>query len=292
MKKNYFSLFIFFLTLFSASLSNAQRLEYGISVGGTNYQGDIGGSSISAAIKNIHQSFGLHGAYYFNSRIGIRTGLGYSIISGSDADDPSKERQKRNLSFQSNIFDTHLAAEINLLKYEPEEDRAYTLYGFGGLAGFRFNPQAKLNGKLLDLQPLGTEGQGLPQYPAKTKYSLFSGAFCFGGGLKFALSEQWNLAFEGYGLRSWSDYVDDVSGDYASEKYLNTITAQLANRTGQIPGTERIVFPEGSGRGNRKVKDYVTVGRAVLTYNLYNPTLGGGKGRKGHKRGGTGCPTF
>ncbi|MEY4906000.1 MAG: hypothetical protein RLZZ292_3815, partial [Bacteroidota bacterium] len=107
MKKNYFSLFIFFLALCSTPLTYAQRLEYGISVGGTNYQGDIGGSSISAAIKNIHQSFGLHGAYYFNSRIGIRTGLGYSIVSGGDQDDPTKERKKRNLSFQSNIFDTH-----------------------------------------------------------------------------------------------------------------------------------------------------------------------------------------
>ena len=64
-------------------------------------------------------------------------------------------------------------AEFHILKYIPGSMKyRWTPYVTGGAAVFTFNPKAEYNGEWVALQPLGTEGQGLPQYPDRKKYSL------------------------------------------------------------------------------------------------------------------------
>ena len=100
---------------------------------------------------------------------------------------------------------------------------------------FNFNPKAEnKNGEWISLQPLGTEGQGTTQFPDRKKYSLIQFAIPIGGGVKFAVSEHFNIILE-YGIRkTFTDYLDDVGGTYADPQYLameDMIAAQLSDRT-------------------------------------------------------------
>jgi hypothetical protein len=59
---------------------------------------------------------------------------------------------------------------------------------------------------------LSTEGQGI--YPDKKPYSLWQPTIPFGGGVKFAITENLRIGFE-IGLRKlFTDYLDDVSTSY------------------------------------------------------------------------------
>src|SRR5690606_15533698 len=81
-------------------------------------------------------------------------------------------------------------------------------------------------GTKIFLRDLGTEGQGLPQYPDKKMYNLVQIAVPFGGGIRLRLSDNVHISYE-IGLRKlFTDYIDDVSTTYADE-------AILASRRGQ-----------------------------------------------------------
>jgi hypothetical protein len=96
----------------------------------------------------------------------------------------------------------------------------WTPYFFGGLAVFRFNPYAfDENGEKVFLKPLSTEGQGLDGYNTKP-YGLTQFALPAGFGLKYAFDDRVRLGFE-VGLRkTFTDYLDDVSTNYADPNDL------------------------------------------------------------------------
>ncbi len=78
------------------------------------------------------------------------------------------------------------------------------------------------------LKPLSTEGEGLPGYPDRKPYSLTQLAIPFGGGVKFAITNDWHIGLE-VGLRKlFTDYLDDVSSTYADPNDLLTAKGQLA----------------------------------------------------------------
>jgi hypothetical protein len=96
-----------------------------------------------------------------------------------------------------------------------------TPYVFVGVAVYHFNPYAyDTTGKKVYLQPLSTEGEGLPQYPGRKEYALTQLAIPFGGGIKFRITDRVVLAYE-IGMRKlFTDYLDDVSNTYVSETVL------------------------------------------------------------------------
>ena len=55
---------------------------------------------------------------------------------------------------------------------KDQEPPRYSPYFLGGIGYYSFNPQALVGNKLIDLQPLSTEGQGLKEYPDKKVYKL------------------------------------------------------------------------------------------------------------------------
>jgi hypothetical protein len=130
----------------------------------------------------------------------------------------------------------------------------WTPYVFFGVAGYLHNPQGKapatdLQGNALpqagswvDLRPLGTEGQYSNlattdvNYGVKP-YSLLQMAIPFGFGARFRLNEVWDLSVD-YGIRyTFTDYLDDVSGNYVSLPKLNSPLAQaMSYRTNEVYG--------------------------------------------------------
>ena len=271
------TLFIAISLLFAnASALHAQRygaptgktVQAGVSIGASTFFGDLGGSRGLGApfIRDLdppvtRPAIGAYLHYNFTHIMGIRFNAFYTMVSGDDAlggaNDPSDlgwSRKYRNLSFKSNIFEVSTTIDINFLPYIPGSDQyPFTIYGTFGIGAFYFNPKALYNGTWVELQPLGTEGQGLPQYPGKKKYSRIALAFPVGMGLKYNFSKDVVFSFEISHRFTTTDYIDDVSTVYPDPAFIyqayddNTadlITA-LADRSDKsypqatVPGEQR-----------------------------------------------------
>jgi hypothetical protein len=135
------------------------------------------------------------------------------------------------LNFRSKIQELSLVAEFHPLflfidwpgkDVPPPKFSPYLLIGVGY---FHFNPQANLNGRWVDLQPLHTEGEGLPEYPQLKEYKLNELNMPIGGGLKYDVNGFLTLRLEISDRILFTDYLDDVSTKYVDPsvfpKYLN-----------------------------------------------------------------------
>ncbi len=293
MKKIIIKITIFCIFLF-ANQANAQFFELGGTFGGSNYQGDLTPSNELASFGQTRLAAGIFGRYNLNDYLGLRANLQYANITATDAISKDISRQGRNLSFKSDIYEIALMGEWNILGYQPYNfQRTFTPYLFGGVAVFHFNPKAFYQNKWTALQPLGTEGQGLPQFPDRKKYNLTQISIPLGGGLKYALSESWTLGVEIGVRKTFTDYLDDVSSTYIEDAVLRAgngdLAADLANRTGEYLKAEPTPFTTGTARGNAKQKDWYIIGSVTISYNFLDNGLVGSRHRSGNN---SGCPTF
>jgi hypothetical protein len=249
----------------------AQYWEVGATGGGT--------SSISDLQPNTpnNGSFGLtYGALarlHCNPYLSFKTmGLAGSFYA---TDSYAKgSRRLRNLEAKTQYYELSAIAEFNLSRYDVMDSKTTTPYLFAGVAGFYFNPQARLNineKTWTNLRPLGTEGQTLEG--GKKRYNPIQIAVPFGIGFKIALGKRLNLGVEA-GLRyTFTDYLDDVSGNYPDLVALlkNDPTAEaLSFRTRELMGSQ-LELPSGQKRGDSYKNDlYYYIGTTV-TFNLASP---------------------
>ena len=262
---------VFILILFFPFYFNAQYFEAGISLGTSNYQGDLTPTNLWTSVGDAHLAKSAFVRYNPHRFLALRLEFSHGVISASDA--KAKElnyRKERNLSFRSNIFELALLGEINILGFQPEGRRKmFSPYLFGGVAIFRFNPQANFEGKWYDLQPLGTEGQGLPGY--SQKYSLQQFSIPVGLGLKIALSEKYTIAIETGTRKTSTDYLDDVSSIYPDLDILSNqngaIAANLSWRNQEL-NSEAIPPKEGDRRGDPEDRDWYIFSKITFSFNF------------------------
>lgn len=237
-------------------------------MGTSNYQGDLtpegisnfGRTNVTGAIflRILHSDF-------FNTRLNLQ----YGIVEAHDADG-GPGRVARNLSFRSNIWEAALIEEVNLIGYHPGGGkRFFSPYLMGGVAIFHFNPTTQYLGQRVELQPLGTEGQGIPGFSGQ--YSLFQVAIPIGGGVKLALGKDATLSIEVGGRKLFTDYLDDVSGPYADSRvlleYNGPLAAALGNRMGEYYNSDPINSP-GAPRGNPKFLDWYFFSTVSMSFLL------------------------
>jgi len=227
MKKIVFILLI----LFSGVSLKAQHHEIGLFLGTSYYLGDLNNSN---QFGMASYNFGLMYRYAVNPRIAVRIAAHYGKLQG-DSKLNSKNLQYKNLSFHSVLIDIEGGIEINFLEYVAgSQNHRFTPFVFAGLGFFHFNPKTDYMGKEYELQPLGTEGQGLTAYPDKEPYALTSFAIPFGIGIKWSVSRRVSIGLE-WGLRkTFTDYIDDVSTRYPDAGLLSAekspLAAVLSNR--------------------------------------------------------------
>ena len=253
------------------------QLEVGVMAGVSSYQGDLAPSNLKTSLGKFHAAFGAFGRYNINNYFTGRLSFNYGTISGDDA----KEGRKRNLSFKSNMIEFAVTGEWNILGYQPYAlERVFTPYLFAGVGFVHFNPRTQYEGEWVNLQPLGTEGQSMQGF--ESKYSLVEIAIPFGVGVKYAINDQWNVGLE-FGFRkTFTDYLDDVSGAYVDNEQLiagnGELAAALANRSGEpIPG--------GTKRGNDSVSDWYIIGGITISYNFLDNGLVGSRSKSRKKNG-------
>lgn len=244
--------FLTVIFIFIVNTCVAQQWQADVMVGASGYSGDLSNSGFD--FKTMGPAVNINLKYLMaNNFIVLRGGISYGKIQGNDANSKNDDLRRRNLNFKSDILEATLCAEINLL--DPEEYDGYP-YLFAGFGVFHFNPYTyDHNNNKTYLQPLGTEGQGLAQYPNRALYSLTKMVLPFGLGWKYKINDRYDLVYE-LGFRyTGTDYLDDVSSTYANSQtlltYRGSIAAELAYRYKNTTPTKG-----GGIRGNSEAKDW------------------------------------
>jgi hypothetical protein len=282
---------ILFSFVLATTFANSQRFHIGVFGGLAAYNGDLTEKIFPKKVTN--GAIGITGNYELTDKIMLRGGFTYAIVGGADRFSDKPELVLRNLAFETRIFEFSAIGEYYFFNLY---DRRYSPYLFAGMAVFSYDPYA-FNGtdEKVFLQPLGTEGQGISGYPDKP-YGLTQFAIPFGGGLKFAITENLRVGVE-LGMRKlFTDYLDDVSKNYPDEADLLAARGQLAvdmsYRGDEVGGSP--TFPtKDAMRGSPKSKDYYYFTGIHLTYKFGSGDGGngyGGGGGRGKKKG-MGCPT-
>jgi hypothetical protein len=266
--------------------SHAQ-VQIGLFTGLSNYQGDL----LEKPYKASRFAMGLTAGYEFSERLALRTGLTFAKVAGADSLHDKAYLRQRNLSFQSSIVEFSLRGEYTIFNIS---NMRWSPYVFGGLALFHFNPYTyDETSQKVFLKPLGTEGQGLSNYPERKPYKLTQVALPFGGGVKYAINENLNIGLEVGFRKLFTDYLDDVSTNYAdafdlfTERGLKSV--ELAYRGDEVAGGSPIYPAKGDQRGGANQKDWYYFTGLHIYFNLGDPGSGRSMGRGGKK--GYGCPS-
>jgi hypothetical protein len=255
------------LLLFFSSVAYSQTSEIGILLGYSSYKGELSESMFKT--KFWKPAVGVMYKRNLNSHWGYRLGLNYGTITGDDAESDIDYNVNRNLSFRSRVLEFNGMFEFNFFPYQiARPDAKWTPFVFAGLAVYRFNPQAELDDDWIDLQPLGTEGQGTSQYPDREKYKRVAISIPFGGGFKIKFTKRFGITIEAGARRTYTDYLDDVSTTYADKDVLlaenGEIAAFLSDRSidGQAANnTDR-------QRGEESNNDWYMFGGITLNFTL------------------------
>ncbi|HEU5289922.1 MAG TPA: DUF6089 family protein [Cyclobacteriaceae bacterium] len=254
----------------------------GITLNAFSYYGDLSPKpgALSTDLSQTKPAIGVSYVHRFGPRYQLVGSFTYGGITGSDHEsaDPDDEngifRYNRNLSFRNRIKELSAVGQVDLFENQSTyiSRVKWTPYVYAGLAVFHHNPQAQApefdaagnptgkKGEWVDLQPLGTEGQHANllstdvNYGVKP-YKLIQFAIPFGLGVRFRVNEVIDLALE-YGFRyTFTDYLDDVSGNYVDLGVFenDALARAMSYRTNEVATPNRSY-----------------VGRDGQTYNVLN----------------------
>lgn len=256
-----------YLIIFASSISlsaqklqtneklSSQRWNFTLGLGMTQFLSDLGGSKETGThrlrdldYQSSRYCFDL-GIEHFNKKnnLGISAGFNYARLYANDKYSKEINRRDRNLSVLTHIY----TLDLHII-YAPFKNIRF----YSGISGFYFEPTTQYNNQIYKLRSMGTEGQLLNG--GKNSYGKFSTSIPIGIQFKCLTfnkgkSELW-LDIRTH--KSFTDYLDDVSGYYADNNAIEAkngkTAAALADRsTSQIPGFSTA----GAIRGNPNNND-------------------------------------
>ncbi len=247
----------------------AQRTHsFSVGIGTLYYYGDLTDKFNNSLVRPAVQ---LGYNRYILPNLSFRTAVQYGEIGAADNMALDQGREIRNLHFKS-----HIAEVSGVLMYEFFQDKNFgndwvgkphiTPYVFLGVSLFHFNPQARIDNEWYELQPLGTEGQFIPNSGNPGPYSLIQWSAPFGVGVNMRLTPYTGIGFElGYRTTS-TDYLDDVSTVYPDFEALGQASGDLAVALSERSKGGR--FSPGDKRGNPDSKDSYFFTAFTISYYL------------------------
>lgn len=242
----YYKILFFFLLLIIHNTHQAQPskspalqpavtegyIRMGIMIGTANYFGDV-----YADASSTRPSVAVFMTRKISPHTHIRINLSMGRIEGDDAKaTEGSSLYARNLHFRNDLREIFVGFEYDFKasygKHKKRKD--FTPYFVGGIALLHHNPQAKtptyLGNNWVDLQALGTEGQGQIGYDKP--YSKVQITIPLGLGLKFKIDNRWDFGMEIVPRFTFTNYLDDVAGTYPNLDDLgNPLAAAMSNRT-------------------------------------------------------------
>ena len=271
------------------------KKEIFLAVGATQFLGDLGGRDQDGTQKSpididwpaTRYGVGLGYRYRFHPYFATSTQFYFGEVSGDDAHTEQVIRQSRNLSFKSPIIELSqrfeyiilanekVGARYKIKRLKGMRSKADQLYLFSGVGGAWFNPKTQVNGNWVDLKPLRTEGQGLPGGP--DEYSNFTATIPFGIGGKLGISPFWRIGFEISYHKTFTDYIDDVSGNYYDPEILAQEVGQNAAYASNPAIENHAWFAPGQQRGNPNDNDAYILANITIIRNVTYPKQKGGR---------------
>ncbi|TGE26276.1 DUF6089 family protein [Hymenobacter metallicola] len=262
----------------------SKRKQYnsvGVSLNAMNYFGDVvpKASIPSLRFAATRPNIGFNFTHRFAPRISVRAALAYGRITGDDEkaadknDADARFRYHRNMNFRNDIFEASAVGVFDLIanrnNYIKRPD--FVPYVFAGIGVFHHNPKGLVrggtipaslsSGDYVDLQPLRTEG---------VDYSLWNFSLPFGGGVRYKINKSFDIGLEIGWRKTFSDYLDDVSGTYVEDSKLGGDAAKYFGRgiTRTDDGTFNNFNVPGEMRGKGNEKDWYIVTGVNVNYIL------------------------
>jgi len=245
--------------------------EIGILLGTSYYLGDLNTTHFNQPLP----AAGLIIRKNIDKRFAYKAEVMYLNIKSDERNSEDTIAKNRGLHFKSPIYELSGQVEFNFLPFQPGNPLyTWTPYVYSGISIFHYNPKAEnKNGAWVDLQELGTEGQGTTLFPEKEKYSLIQYAIAMGGGFKIAVNPSFNIILE-YGVRkTFTDYLDDVSTTYPGALLDMTPEGTYMSDPAADDHSSGTHLA-GSQRGNPDKKDWYSFAGVTLSFKLSNNTKG------------------
>ena len=197
----------------------------------STYQGDM--ITPNFTLKNSEFALGFGVRNFLSPQMALGARLWYLKISGDDSLYPNlEERGGRMLSKIGTVL---LVAEYSPFGVagDPTNSRKFSPYIFLGTGVAFVNPDVNYN-------QINAPEETIKQDEENSKgvYVLFP----FGGGLRFAPTDSWNLSLEASLMTPFSDYIDGISalGNPSSKDWLTAIMLGF-----HMPfGGERMIKPD------------------------------------------------
>lgn len=274
--------------------------EIGLSGGPANLLGDLGGNpgvGTTFIKDNNFQMTKLMKGVNLTVRpsefIGFTLSAAFVTLEGADSIINNKggaevARKNRNLSVSTPIKEATLTTEIypTVLFEENDKDlwHKFRPYGVIGVGIFNYNPRGEYTAPdgtkmMVDLKPLRTEGQGMPQHPDRKEYSLTQINIPYGVGIRYYFSDVVSASFELINRKTFTDYIDDIGSTFISDADFDsyfgagsttaTIAKQMANKAQQVsPGVRINPYNAGDKRGTATRNDSYYSGVIKLSIRL------------------------
>ncbi|MBW7892476.1 MAG: outer membrane beta-barrel protein [Chitinophagaceae bacterium] len=238
--------------------------------GFANYQGEL--QEKTYTFSQALPAIAAGASYAITDKFSIRGLITYGNVKAADSLSTDVMRRQRNLSFRSKVYDASLTGVYEI--FDIMEKR-YTPYVFAGVSIFNMGPYAfDTSGKKVGLRNVGTEGQGLPEYPDRKKYNYKNFSIPFGAGIRFAVTRNVALGWEFRFNKTFTDYLDDVSRTYVDRSTLLAARGpqaiQMAYRGGELKDGNPVYPAGGTKRGNPKTKDWYYFSGVTVTFKLFN----------------------
>jgi len=271
----------------------AQEHSYGVGLGISNFLGDLGKNAPKGRLyyRDIQASLfrpagGVYYRYAFHERLAAKAAINVGWLEGNDKfAGPTEEfsddwfRYYRNLHFRSHVLELAVTGEFNILPYKLGSVRdRFTPHVFIGGGIFHFSPRAKYKGEWVRLRPLGTEGQNLPEYPDRKKYSTVQPNMMVGFGLKYNINRNISINLEIGHRYTFTDYIDDVSTNYPDPEHIyEHYDPETADMVHALSNRSQELDPEGHHanitapemqRGNPDSKDGYVMSQVSLNFKI------------------------
>ncbi len=225
-------------------------------ISATSYFGDLNSPGINNFLHNRSTDVSISASIdrRIAKNVSISTGIAWVRITADEyylANTGTGEGIKqyiRNFSFRNDIFEWNVNAKFFFKKneYTYQERPFFNPYIFAGVGIAYHNPMARIPefdvnnerlanaGNWTSLRPLGTEGQN-SQYHNVKSYSYFQPIIPAGLGATFKINPYLDMSFEVSFRYTFTDYLDDVSGQYVDLGALDSDLARvLSYRSNEV----------------------------------------------------------
>jgi hypothetical protein len=257
---------------------NKKELQLGL--GATQFSGDLGGGPGDGkdySLKDVDLQATRFAGWLgyrqrFHRHFATTSSLCVFQLKGNDRWSDAISRFERNSHFRAFCIEAQQRFEFIFAatetyspifnfpgNYSSKKNRNEQYYLFGGVGLLYFNSRARyIDGSMVALRPLKTEGQS-------KMYSPVTLTIPFGVGFRIGLDRTWRIGLELAYVKTFSDYIDDVSTYFADPTKLGSPEAVYFSNPTTSTNTAYMV---GKKRGDPDHKDAYYHINFIVTRNL------------------------